>query len=119
MHITVSRCSMCFDGQLCATKCEQCEKHVKVEVSKVSNTAPNLMTMFANNALLGGGVDLAADFTGLWLHLGSLSLLLSLCFCPNSSLLSSQFSVILHFSADNDKLNCIQLCVNRVFEFHS
>ena len=26
------------------------------EVSKVSNIAPNLTSMFANNALLGGGV---------------------------------------------------------------
>ena len=34
---------MLLDGQPCATKCEQCEKDVKV--SNVLNTVPNLTSM--------------------------------------------------------------------------
>ena len=132
MHITVSRCGVCFwmvsHVQQSASSVRRMSKCMFEEVSKVSNTAPNLTSMFVNNALLGGGVrakvcireqrkikrrskallngklalsiiliDLAADFTALWLHLGSLSLLLSSHFCPNSFCLAL-VTIFCHFA---------------------
>ena len=60
MRITVSRCGMCFwmvsHVQQSVSNVRRMSKCVFEEVSKVLNTAPNLTSMFTNNALLGGGV---------------------------------------------------------------
>ena len=60
MHITVSKCGMCFwmvsHVQQSVSSVRRMSKCIFEEVSKVSNTVPNLTSMFANNALLGGGV---------------------------------------------------------------
>ena len=62
MHITVNRCGMCFrmvsHVQQSVSSVRRMSKCMFEEVSKVSNTAPNLTSMFANKALLGVGLGL-------------------------------------------------------------